>query len=213
MLHLLCLKQLQKNSAPALTVLCVTMQAEQREDLLPVRRQKTLLLCQQDCQSYGKAFNSFLLLERVWLLPTAPSFSSLLRHLSSPVGPGQALIPHQPQWPNDWPRAGEKLLLPLLKAAPWDPLLKGAGLMAVLSVSTCHSRPFLSCDVMQEGRGEKKLVPYSFYLVSFLAPILVSLLPAYLHFNFILFWLFSPLSCFILCHHSNARGMYAHLRV
>lgn len=30
MLHLLCLKYIQKNSAPALTVLCVTVQAEQR---------------------------------------------------------------------------------------------------------------------------------------------------------------------------------------
>lgn len=87
----------------------------------------------------------------------------------------------------------------------------------MLLVNVGHSRPFLPCGVMQKVKaGKKKKVCAIFFLPNlFLSPILVFLLPAYLHFHLISA-VFSFVLFYSLTQHSSAsiqghvRGMYAH---
>lgn len=151
MLHLFCLKQLQENSVPALTYLHFTMQAEQRGSATSeeaknpscsASRTEDLV---EGIQQLPPAWESVA-------VPAAPSssFSNVLSVLPQPGVPGWTLSPHQSQWARSWSWAGEPLLLPSPKASP------GTLLSRQLLRNSCHSRPFLTCAVIQEAKGIEK---------------------------------------------------------
>lgn len=152
MLHLLCLKQLQKNSVPALTFLYFTKQAEQRGSAASKEAKKPSCSASRTANLMGRHSTAPCCLKEGWLFlqPTALHLALCWVSCHTALCAWLSPRPHQSQWAHSWSWAGATLLLPLPKAACWDPPLKAARLMDTLLGNA--STPGLSWHVLRSKK-------------------------------------------------------------